>query len=193
MNAPYSPPLVFQILEDCSQLPLSEVKQLCATRFSYTLLFLDNLDQLEEIYQLIQLIHTNIIQEKKEQQRWNELRKKGRCLNLKLKNPLYRLFTSKRELESTRYDYTQCQAEFKDIAAKHSLENFSRSSTSQICDLIDILEAIFGINNPLGSASHVLFSTDPNKLEHQVIYKTVQDFFSKATDRSNPNKVILFL
>jgi len=66
MKVSYDSKFVLQILEDCSQLSLAEVKQLLSTRFSYTLLFLDNLDQLEEIYQLIQLIHTNITQEKEE-------------------------------------------------------------------------------------------------------------------------------
>ena len=177
MKVSYDSKLVLQILEDCSLLSLTEVKQLLSTRFSYTLLFLDNLDQLEEIYQLIQLIHTNITQEKEEQQRWGQLRKEANRLNIKLKNPLYRLSASKEKLQTMTQVYTQCQTEIKDITAKHSLENFSQSSLHQICDLVDILEAIFGFNNPLGSSSQVLFSIDPHKLEHQMIYKVVQDFF----------------
>ncbi|OJJ14127.1 hypothetical protein BKI52_44185 [marine bacterium AO1-C] len=177
MNTSFSPALVLQILEDCSQLSLPEVKRLFYTRFSYTLLFLNDLKQLEEIYQLIQLIHKNIAEEKKEQQHWAELSKKVTRLNIKLKSPLYRLLTPKRERQILAQIRTKYQAEIRDIAAKHSLENFSQSSSNKICLLVDKLEAFFEIHNPLGGASKVFFSINPHKLQEQVIYKIVQDFF----------------
>ncbi len=183
MNIEYHPELVQQLLKDCSQHPLNEVKQLLSTRFPYTLLFLNDLNQLDDIYGLIQQTHSYITEEKEDTYRLAELTKNLIRLNWKLRNPLYRLLLPKKqrqELMLTRLEY---QNEICYIEAKHSLENFAQSSLNSMCHLVDQLEILFKVNNSLGGAHHVLFSSNKYKLENQMIYKIVTDFFHS---RNNP-------
>lgn len=175
----YKHQLILQILEDCTQQSVATIKNLLPTHAEYRRLFLNDPVSLETIHNLVRTVPLTIAQEQEVRQQLEQIEPKLKILQRKLKNPFYRLFTSKVQLTHLREQQTEYQHQISQSRAQLSLENFSQWPAQLIIDLAELFEILLGIENPTG-VSNAFFSVNAQThSEGLQTYHLINNFFGR--------------